>query len=415
MVRDKSMFKKIIGLTLFGLVSSASVMAQDGGIPTLTVTNKPIAQVAPKAAAVAVTTNEGSAANAEGAPQTLINNTDLYSKPVQLSTIDAAQVLGDDYFAPVNTMTAQKIKEIQSEMYSLQGNVADSAEQLKTLEIVGQDLAANYYAAVATINTQLQSGTTPGNPRLKNRLVLAEDALDTLSGNVADLNKMAVQVADLASVSRFLQQQSRSAYGLSGSIEEDHVQLAQLEDSISNTAVAIERLLNNINDNITRAGAYMSSERANLRTLALAISNGDLYGKSLSSRPFSMAGESDIAMMDGMPQAVSANSPQLSAMQGPRPLMKIRFDRPDVDYSQALYMSVNDAMEQYPNSQFELIAVSPGMGNPAKLAIESTKARRNAEKVLRNMVQMGVNTNRVKLANLTEDDIQFNEVHLYIR
>jgi hypothetical protein len=106
---------------------------------------------------------------------------------------------------------------------------------------------------------------------------------------------------------------------------------------------------------------------------------------------------------------------QQAGPSSPRPLIKIRFDRPDVDYSQALYMSISDALQQFPNSQFELVAVSPGMGNPAKLAIESTKARRNAEKVLRNMVQMGVDTNRVNLANLTEDNIQHNEVHLYIR
>jgi hypothetical protein len=311
-------------------------------------------------------------------------------------------------------------------MYALQAQVADAAEQLQTLEVVGQDLAANYYAAIATINTQLQSGTTPGNPRLKNRLTLAEDALDTLSGNIADLNAMAVKIADLATVSNFLQQQARSAYGLSGSVEEDHVALAQLEDEVSNTAVAIERLLNNVNDNITRAAAYMATERANLRTLSLAVANGDLYGKSLSTRPFSMAGTTNIVDQVAYSQAVGnvgmnnmAGMAGVPAMPGtiasPRPLMKIRFDRPDVDFSQALYMSVSEAMQQYPNSQFELVAISPGMGNPARLAIESTKARRNAERVLRNMVQMGVDTNRVKLANLTQDDIQFNEVHLYIR
>jgi hypothetical protein len=106
---------------------------------------------------------------------------------------------------------------------------------------------------------------------------------------------------------------------------------------------------------------------------------------------------------------------QPAMLTQPRPLMKIRFDRPDVDYSQALYMSMNDALQKYPNSSFELVAVSPGMGNPAKIAIESTRARRNAEKVLREMVQMGVDTSNVALANVTKDDIQYNEVHLYIR
>ena len=417
-------------------VPMVSVMAQDN-VPTLTVTNKPLADVLRG-------TSQGSAIDedlveidAQGnvvgvnmakskvpsVPMDMKSN--LYTKPVRLGEITANKVMGD-YYAPVDTMASGKIDEIQNEMYALQSKVANSSEQLNTLEVVGQDLAANYYAAVATINTQLQSGTTPGNPRLKGRLTLAEDALDTLSGNVADLNAIAVDIADLASVSNFLAQQARSAYGLSGSVEEDHVDLAQLEDELSNTSVAIERLLNNVNDNITRAAAYMSTERANLRTLSLAITNGDLYGKSLASRPFSMAGSTDIMERANYAPAMGGSQAGVPAMPNtmmaipaaptqPRPLMKIRFDRPDVDYSQALYMSVNEAMQQYPNSKFELVAVSPGMGNPAKIAIESTKARRNAEKVLRNMVQMGVNTNQVKLANLTQDELQFNEVHLYIR
>lgn len=397
------MFKKLILSTFLMSVAGQAAMAQGNTVPTLVVTSQPISSVV---APQAVPTSPASPVVAARMPQV---DDKLYSKPVRLQDITPERVLNPDYFEPVNTLTAEKIHDIQDKMYTLQSDIADSATQLQTLETVGQDLAANYYAAVATINTQLQSGTTPGNPRLKSRLTLAEDALDILSGNIADYNKMAIQISDLASVANFLQEEARAAYGLPGSVEEDHVQLAQLEDSLTNTSIAIERLLNNVNDNITRAAAYMSSERANLRTLSLAISTGDLYGKSLSNRPFSMAGTTSIlneVMYDGM---IGARPPSA------RPLLKIRFDRPDVDYTQALYMSISEAMEKYPGAQFELVAVSPGMGNPARLAIESTKARRNAERVLRNMVQMGVDTNRVKLANLTEDNIQYNEVHLYIR
>lgn len=401
--------KLLVTLFLFSLCVQEAA-AQENDAPTLIVTNKPIMDVAkPKAEPL---TPDSPVVSAQVPP---IDDA-LYSKPVRAEEIRADRVLNPEYFEPVDTMTAERIRGIQEKMYELQAEIADAATQLQTLETVGQDLAANYYAAVATINTQLQSGTTPGNPRLKARLALAEDALEILSGNIADYNKMAVHIADLASVGNFLQQEARAAYGLSGSVEEDHVQLAQLEDSLSNTAVAIQRLLNNVNDNITRASAYMDTERSNLRTLALAITNGDLYGHSLSNRPFSMAGTTDI-----MSEVAYNNAGNMMAMpmqsrpMGPRPLMKIRFDRPDVEYAQALYMSINEALERYPQSQFELVAVSPGMGNPARLAIESTKARRNAEKVLRNMVQMGVDTRRVKLANLTQDDLQFNEVHLYIR
>ena len=414
------MYQKI-ALTSFALLGlTTAVMAQNGSVsndvPTLIVTNNPIAQVGPQSSAgraPALNPRSGVAVSRVGAV-----NANLYAKPVRVPQIKAESVLNPDYFAPVDTLASKKIANIQTEMYDLQARVADQAEQLQTLQIVGQDLAANYYASVATISTQLQTGTTPGNPRLKHRLDVAEDALDTLSGNVTDLNKLAIDISDLASISNVMQQEGRATYGLSGSVEEDHVRLAQLEDSVSNTAVAIERLLNSVNDDITRSAAYLSSERDNLRTLALAISNGDLYGKSLSHRPFSSAGSTDILQQASFAPSqgrYGMGQQQVATLAHPRPLMKIRFDRPDVNYTQALYMSVNDAMKKYPSSIFELVAVSPGMGNPAKIAIESTRARRNAEKVLRNMVQMGVDTRRVNLANLTKDDIQYNEVHLYIR
>ena len=53
--------------------------------------------------------------------------------------------------------------------------------------------------------------------------------------------------------------------------------------------MAIERILNNVNDGITRTSAYLTTERHNLRTLALAVTQGDLYGKSLANRPFGKA------------------------------------------------------------------------------------------------------------------------------
>lgn len=410
MGRDKTMVKKLILSTFLITVAGQAALAQDRNGPTLIVTNEPLSNVVSQESVAA--TSPVSPVVEASMPQV---NDNLYSKPLRLQDISANQVLNPTYFDPINTLTADKIRGIQTQMYDLQGEIADAAIQLQTLETVGQDLAANYYAAVATINTQLQSGTTPGNPRLKARLSVAEDALDILSSNVTDFNTMAVQIADLASVVNFLQTEARAAYGLSGSVEEDHVQLAQLEDALANTAVAIQRLLNNVNDNITRAAAYMASEQANLRTLALAITNGDLYGKSLSNRPFSMIGTSNTLNTGLSPVTPQQASSAEMAPAQLRPLMKIRFDRPDVDYTQALYMSMNEALQKYPDTQFELVAVSPGMGNPAKLAIESTRARRNAEKVLRNMVQMGIDTNRVNLANLTEDEIQFNEVHLYIR
>ena len=386
---------------------------EDDGIPTLVVTNKPTAAVLP---------TEEVDAEAEDTDMKAEDDSvggHVYRNPNRAPAVLPNTVMNEQYFAPVETMASRKVVELRDDMFNLQANVSDLSDRMGRLETTSQELAAAYYANVATISTQLQSGTTPGNPRLMERLNEAQEALEVLAGHVADLNTLAIEVSDTASIAGFLQESARAAYSLNGSVEEDHVQLAQLEDQITNTTVVIERLLNNINDDITRSAAYLVSERSNLRTLSLGIANGDLYGRSLANRPFSNVGPSQTAaaMGNGGVTASQTYMPQPTATvpAQPRPLVVIKFNKPQVDYQQAVYVAVNEALARYPDATFELVAVNPGMGNPAKVAIEKTKARRNAEKVLRALTQMGLTSQRIELSSLTNDTIQSNEVHLYIR
>lgn len=338
----------------------------------------------------------------------------LYSKPAKAPEITMQRVLGDDYYNGGETIVGRKVDSLRNELFSLQGKIANLSERLAKTENGSQAQAAEYFANVATINTQLQSGTTPGNPRLIKRLSVARNSLEGLAGNVSALNDLAVEIANADSVSGFLLESVRATYSLSGAVEEDHARLAQLEDSINNSAVVIDRLQNNVNDDITRTVSYLSSERNNLRTLSLAVTTGDLFGKSLSNRPFSAAqpanfsagaaGASDMMPMPNTTQGTTA----------PRPLVKIRFDKANVAYEQPVYMAVNEALKRYPNARFELVAVHPAGGNAAASTIESTRARRNAEKVLRSMTQMGVTMDRIDLSYMPSPDASTSEVHLYI-
>ncbi len=168
-----------------------------------------------------------------------------------------------------------------------------------------------------------------------------------------------------------------------------------------------------MNDNITRTAAYLSSERGNLRTLSLAISNGDLYGRSLANRPFSSVPQSSLmqpaSFGGGAPVSLEPRPSQ------PRALAKIKFDKPNVDYAQPVYMALSEAMERYPEARFELIAVHPMTGNAAQVAIESTRARRNAEKVLQTLTQMGLPADKIDLAYNADGSVQTSEVHIFIR
>lgn len=360
-----------------------------------------VAHAAPGKAPALVVTDEP-------LPQELQNR--LYSKPARAPDITMDRVLGNDYYDGGETIVGRKVDSLRNEFFALQGSVGNLAERLNVLQSQGQAQSAEYYANVATISTQLQSGTTPGNPRLIKRLSVARNSLESLAANVSGLNDLAVEISNAASLSGFLQESVRATYSLSGAVEEDHARLAQLEDTVNNNVVAIERLQNAVNDDITRTVSYLSTERNNLRTLSLAITTGDLFGKSLASRPFSGAQPANFAA-DG-----SMGSPTAMAPVGaPRPLVKIRFDKPNVAYEQPVYMAVNEALQRYPNARFELVAVHPTGGNSAESTIESTRARRNAEKVLRSLTQMGLTMDRIDLSYMPSPEAGSSEVHLFIR
>lgn len=394
-----NMFKKSVRVAL---VLSAGVTAMMGYSAT-----SACAQIDMKKRPSLVITNESLPGSNRTSP--------IYSKPVKTPDITPAQVSGSAYFQPTQTIVAEKVDELQSDLFALQGRVSSLSTQLRDMQQRSLAMSSEYNASVATINTQLQSGTTPGNPRLVQKLGVAQGNLDRLSQNVADLNAMAVEAANAASMGSFLLEACRSAYGLSGAVEEDHVALAQVEDQVNNTIVTIDRVLNEINDDITRTAAYLSAERSNIRTLSLAVTNGDYYGRSLASRPFSSAPPSNLMQPVAMTGAGYAPMPAPAALSGPRPLVKIKFDQPNVDYEQAVYMAVSEAMQKYPNSRLELIAVNPSSGNAAQVAIESTRARRNAETVLRSLSQMGIDVNKIDLSTQQSAEAKTNEVHIYIR
>lgn len=383
------------------------------------------------------------AAQADTPPALIITNEPLppdlqskvYSTPTQARTITPRQISGAAYFdESAQTNVGQKINNMREELFEVQASVSTLAEDLAELEQTNRRMAAEYYASVATISTQLQAGTTPGNPRLVSKLSVARENLERLSGNIAMLNDLAQDISNTASMTSYLMESARAAYGLSGAIEEDHVRLAQIEDAINNTMVVIDRLLNNVNDDITRTTAYIGSERDNLRTLSLAIRTGDLFGKSLSNRPFSHAAPANLQpasypdSMAGTPAPAGFENGDMRDMQAPvappqrptgvsepRPLVKIRFDRANVAYEQPIYMAVNEALTRYPDARFELIAVHPTQGNAAEIAIESTRSRRNAERVLRSLTEMGLSIDQIDLSYMPSDEARSNEVHLYIR
>ena len=311
---------------------------------------------------------------------------------------------------PTGTFVGKKVVQMRAELQELQRRIHDRNSRLQRIRISTTQNSQRYHGTVAAINTRLQIGTTPGNPVLVSQWNQAQTELDRIAADIASMNSLANDVAGDSSMSAFLLESARATYGLSGAIDEDHRQLAILEDETNRTVVLIDRLLNELSEDISRQTAYLGNERGNLTTLSLAIKNGELYGSSLANRAYMSA-----APMASAPPAATAASGTSLSTAGRRPLVVIRFDRPDVPYQQALYTAISKTLSQRPNAQFDLVAVVPQKGGAADVAIRLSKSKKHAQDVLRTLIDMGLPANRLNLSSTSSPQVGTNEVHIYVR
>jgi molecular chaperone GrpE (heat shock protein) len=326
---------------------------------------------------------------------------------------DAPPALGQTNFSAVEvssgvstgTKVGQKVQSLRQELMQLQRTIEQRNAELQDLRQKTAADAAGYHTNVASMNSRLQIGTTPGNPIMTESWRQAQGQLESLNMDIAGMNQLATVVAADSAMSAYLLDSVRATRNLSGAVDEDHAQLQVLEDETNRTVVTIERLLNELSRDITRQQQYVSREVANLNTLAIAVKNGHLYGASLAN-----------STSMGVP-VTADNLARLPtpATQGRQPLVVIKFDRPNVRYEQALYDAVSAALKQVPSATFELVAVSPNAGGAGRQALAANTARRNAENVLRSLTDMGMPSERIRFSGQTSNSAETSEVHLYVR
>jgi hypothetical protein len=340
---------------------------------------------------------------------------ELSTQPVFTPTPAPPPLLGTTDFTPptvtpgpaTGTFVGQKVVDLRGALSQLEVKINQRNGQLQQIRVTTTENSQRYHGTVAAVSSRLQIGTTPGNPVLVSQWNSAQAELDRISTDIAAMNSLANLVANDSSMSAWLLESARATYGLAGAIDEDHRQLAILEDETNRTVVLIDRLLNELSEDISRQTTYVGNERRNLTVLSLAIKNGELFGPSLSNRAFVSA-----APLASVAPAVSGSS---FSVRTRRPLVVIRFDRPDVPFQQALYTAVSRAIERRPEAAFDLVAVSPGSGTPAQVAVNTTKTKRHAETVLRTLTDMGLPADRVRLSAMTSPEAATAEVHIYMR
>ena len=330
--------------------------------------------------------------------------------PPQSAEVISAQVNAANPLAgssSTGTYVGTQVETLKTDVDKLKQAIIRHSEELQNLRGRTVTYSETYHRFVADINARLQVGTTPGNPVLVQKWNAAQGQLDRVNDEIATLNELSNRVAADSSLSAFMLDRVRGAYQVSGAVDEDHRQLDLVADDVNRTVVLVDRLLNEVAEDLARQTTYVSGERSNLNTLALAIKNGELFGAALSERGFASAG-----LAAGRTSPAVAPAPALA--QG-RPLVVIRFDQPNVRYEQALYKAISRALERRPQARFDVVAVTPRSGTPAEVARAEAGAKKNAQDVLRSLTNMGLPSTRVALSSVQNTNAASNEVHIFVR
>jgi hypothetical protein len=292
------------------------------------------------------------------------------------------------------TAVGQKAAQFRADFEKLKANTETRSSQLDTIRAQTVTNVEAYHAKVGGIRSRLQMGSTPGNPELLAQWNQAQAQLTQIDSDVQTLNKLSALVSADAATSAYLLDSIRASYSLSGALEEDHRQLRILEDEVNQNAIVIDRALQGLNDEINRQQQYVTTERTALVSLAADINAGQSYG---------LVPRRAAAPRDIMPASAAP-----SALADRRPLVVIRFDKPDVAYEPALYEALSHALERRPGATFDLVAVSPKGANAAT-------AKSRAEAVLKSMTGMGLPSERVSQSAMVSAAAKSPEVHIYVR
>jgi hypothetical protein len=313
--------------------------------------------------------------------------------------------------ADTNTVVGQKVVELRSDLERIKANLAQRKDDLQKVRLKLEQDSFGYYSLLGQINSHLQVGTTPGNPQIQAQWNAAQTQLDHISDDAGQLSKISNEAASDSSFASYLVNATRAAFGLQGAVDEDHRNLSHLETEANATMVGIDALLTSLSDEINRQSAILANEHNNLETLALAIKNGQLYGPSLATRAFN----SEANAPAGAPPRRGARSSSMPAEPTGRPLVVIRFDRPNVPYEEALYNAVSQALERRPGARFDIVAVAPGSSNPADAVVGANASKHNAESVRRSLVNMGLPADRLSMSATSSGEVQDGEVRIYVR
>lgn len=302
----------------------------------------------------------------------------------------------------IETAVTAKARELYRDLKEAEGRLDLTTRKAETIANKSDTQISEYYSLVANVSAALRTGTTPGNPILVDRWNAAQAKLNDLPKNANMINNLAVDLSSQASKAAYILEATQSAYHISGAVDADHKMLRKIEDRINQIITDLNRMIIDVNKEMNRIDALLKTERANMQTLSLGIAKGELYGESLANN----------MEMKRLKEMEKITTPETRKN---KPLVIIRFDKPNIDYERPLYKAVSAALDKYPSARFSILTVSASNDNKAKESLDKQDARKRGEEVMDALVKMGLPTSRIKVESTVSDKATAAEIHIFLK
>ena len=304
---------------------------------------------------------------------------------------------------PTGTFVGGKINQFRADLSSIQNAISSHNNDFLRFKDLVDEQTSVYQGLSSAIRSRLQIGTTPGNPILVGQWNDAQRALEDIQNNVNNLQIVNNRVTADAALITHLKNAIDSSFFISGAIDEDHNQLKVLNDDVQRTSVLYARLMDELEQKISREIMILNDERQYMKKLAEDVEVGK-FGGRVSSPPTTSSNIQEQATPKNI------DTVNIAPLNYDNAILVIKFDDTNFDYSTALFESISNALEQMPSANFEVVAVSPTGG-----ASFSDKARQRASEVFGKIVEMGVPSERMSLTSSNSTTAQAEEVHIYLK
>jgi hypothetical protein len=315
-------------------------------------------------------------------------------QPVAIIPLDAS-ALGQPSATPLGASIAQ----FQSNLAQLQQAGVQQVQRARQLQADMDANVAGYQIAVGTIKASQQGATATTDPAREWQR--AQGQLQIISATLDQMNGLSNEVSKNVAYAAFLLQSIRDTNTAPNAQAEDRRQLGMLEAATNQTSMSLEQLLDALRQEVLRQSHSLGVEGARLAQMA----------------PPSVGAPSSVATSPQPPAQQSAHiaAPAGAGFASGRPFVVIRFDNPGVEYEQQLYEAVSAALARSPNVAFDLVAFAPPGGTSEEGAENAEAARDSMDRVRQSLLDMGLPADRVSISQVTDPNVQSNEVHLYLR